>query len=31
MTKEMNALIKLEELGQFLLSVALFANLDYSW
>lgn len=31
MTKGMNTLIKLEELGQFLLSVAFFAYLDYSW
>ncbi len=27
----MNALLKLEELGQFLLSIILFTQLDYAW
>jgi len=31
MTKNMNNLLKLEELGQFLLSLILFNQLDYSW
>ena len=31
MTKEMNTLLKLEELGQFLLSILLFNQLDYAW
>ena len=31
MKNEMNNLLKLEELGQFLLSIILFAQLDYSW
>ena len=31
MTKEMNQLIKLEEIGQFLLSIILFNQLDYVW
>lgn len=31
MLKEMKNLIKLEELGQFLLSIMLFNQLDYAW
>lgn len=31
MTKGMNDLLKLEELGQFLLSILLFSQLDYVW
>lgn len=31
MTKEMNSLLKLEEVGQFLLAILIFANLDYAW
>jgi hypothetical protein len=31
MTKKMTMLIKLEELGQFLLSIVLFCQLDYQW
>jgi hypothetical protein len=31
MTKKMTTLIKLEELGQFLLSIVLFCQLDYQW
>ncbi|MGB0176501.1 MAG: DUF4260 family protein, partial [Owenweeksia sp.] len=31
MTKEMNTLLKLEEVGQFLLSIILFSQLDYAW
>jgi len=31
MTKKMNHLLKLEELGQFLLSILLFSQLDYAW
>ena len=31
MTKKMTTLIKLEELGQFLLSIVLFFQLDYQW
>lgn len=27
----MNGILKLEELGQFLLSIALFSSLDYAW
>lgn len=31
MTKGMNNLLKLEELGQFLLSIILFSQLNYAW
>lgn len=31
MDKKMSSLIKLEELGQFLLSIFLFSKLSYSW
>jgi hypothetical protein len=31
MTKDMNFLLKLEELGQLLLSIVLFQQLDYAW
>lgn len=31
MTKDMNFLLKLEELGQLLLSILLFQHLDYAW
>lgn len=31
MTKDMNFLLKLEELGQLLLSILLFQQLDYVW
>lgn len=31
MTNKMNNLLKLEELGQFILSIILFSQLDYSW
>src|SRR5690606_30171103 len=31
MTNEMNNRLKLEELGQFLLSIILFNQLDYAW
>lgn len=31
MTKDMNFLLKLEELGQLLLSILLFQKLDYVW
>lgn len=31
MTNGMKNLLKLEEVGQFLLSIALFSQLDYSW
>lgn len=31
MTKKIENLLKLEELGQFLLSIILFNQLDYSW
>ncbi len=31
MTKNMSALLKSEELGQFLLAIYLFTNLDYAW
>lgn len=31
MTNSMNNLLKLEELGQFLLSILLFVQLDYAW
>lgn len=31
MTNKMNNLLKLEELGQFILSIILFGQLDYSW
>lgn len=31
MTKQMDTLVKLEEVGQFLLSIFLFAQLDYAW
>ena len=31
MTKNIENLLKLEELGQFLLSIILFNQLDYSW
>lgn len=31
MTKQMDTLLKLEEVGQFLLSIFLFMQLDYAW
>ncbi len=31
MTNGMKNLLKLEEVGQFLLSIALFSQLNYSW
>lgn len=31
MTNKMNNLLKLEELGQFILSIILFSQLDYFW
>ncbi len=31
MTKQMDTLLKLEEAGQFLLSIFLFTQLDYAW
>lgn len=31
MSNKMNNLLKLEELGQFLLSIILFSQLDYTW
>ena len=31
MTKQMSTLVKLEEAGQFLFSILLFAQLDYAW
>lgn len=31
MSNKMNNLLKLEELGQFLLSILLFSQLDYAW
>lgn len=31
MTKQMSTLLKLEEAGQFLLSIFLFTQLDYAW
>lgn len=31
MTKQMDTLVKLEEIGQFLFSVLLFTQLDYAW
>lgn len=31
MTNKINNLLKLEELGQFLLSIILFTQLDYAW
>ncbi len=31
MTKQMDTLLKLEEVGQFLLSIILFTQLDYAW
>ena len=31
MTNKMNNILKLEELGQFLLSIILFNQLEYSW
>lgn len=31
MTKQMNNLLKLEEAGQFILSILLFNQLDYAW
>ncbi|HLT89031.1 MAG TPA: DUF4260 domain-containing protein [Sphingobacterium sp.] len=31
MTKQMDTLLKLEEVGQFLLAILLFMQLDYAW